>query len=302
MLTKLILAFFCVFGFSQLTEKSGFLIPPNERNLAIENNQAIAVPYKQTESLGVELKAKSAIVIDQKSGKVLLEKNSGANLPMASLTKMMTAVVVLDSGINLEDSTTIDEEVAGIEGADINLASGEEIRVGDLLHGLLISSGNDAAVALAKKVGGSIDNFVAMMNEKARAIGLANTHFVNPSGLDQTDHYSNVRDLALLANYADQHPVFNKIVQIKEYDIQAINLDKNHHLANTNKLLRSNYANIKGGKTGYTEEAGFCLTTFAANDQKQQIVVVVLGDQLNGEQFQDTKALVEWVFNNYRWE
>src|SRR3989339_617009 len=110
MLTKLILAFFCVFGFSQLTEKSGFLIPPNERNLAIENNQAIAVPYKQTESLGVELKAKSAIVIDQKSGKVLLEKNSGANLPMASLTKMMTAVVVLDSGINLEDSTTIDEE------------------------------------------------------------------------------------------------------------------------------------------------------------------------------------------------
>jgi len=302
MLTKLVLAFFCVFGFSQLTEKSGFLISPHEQNLVEEQQSTLIIPHKRTDSLGMELQAKSAIVIDQRSGRVLLEKNSQENLPMASLTKMMTATVVLESGVNLDEAVLIDEEVANLEGADIDLLSGEEVRVVDLLHGLLIASGNDAALALAKKIGGgSTENFVAMMNHKAQAIGLTNTHFVNPSGLDQTNHYSNVRDLALLASYADRQPLFNKIVQIKEYDFSAVNLEKNHHLVNTNKLLRSNYAHIKGGKTGYTEEAGFCLTTFAANAEQHSIVVVVLGDQLNGEQFQDTKALVEWVFNNYLW-
>lgn len=302
MLTKLILASLCLFGSSQLTEGSGFLVPKSEQKIVWENNQTVNIPHKQTESLGVELKAESAMVIDSQSGKVLFEKNSSINMPMASLTKMMTAVVVLESSVDLEDSTVIDSEAVKIEGADINLENGEEMRVGDLLHGLLISSGNDAAMALAKKVGGDVDGFVVMMNDKADELGLSNTNFTNPSGLDQPDHYSNVKDLVILANYAFKNPVFNKIIRMKEHDIQAINVDKSHHLTNTNKLLKADYANVKGGKTGYTEEAGFCLATFAANKKDNHIISVVLGDELNGNQFQDSKALVEWTYNNYSWE
>ncbi|MBU1178481.1 D-alanyl-D-alanine carboxypeptidase [Patescibacteria group bacterium] len=303
MLTKAVLAVLCLIIFPQAGYEGQFLLPTSEQDQVIERNQRLALPFKETASLGVELEAKSAIVLDGASGKVLFAKNSQQALPMASLTKMMTAVVVLESGVDLEDTLEIDGEMVGVEGADINLVPGEEMRVGDVLHGLLISSGNDAARALAKKVGGDIGSFVEMMNAKGQAIGLKNTHFANPSGLDEAGHFSTAEDLAVLANYVYQNPVFKEIVALKESDIQSVNIGDNHHLRNTNKLLQANYSYLLGGKTGYTEEAGFCLTTFAAEEKGQhQIVTVVLGSELNGQQFQDSKALIEWTYNNYRWQ
>ena len=303
MLTQAILAVFCVLLLPQAGYEGQFLLPAAEKNEVVAKNQQLALPFKETASLGVALEAKSAIILDGASGKVLFTKNSRENLPMASLTKIMTAMVVLESGVDLEDTTEVDREVVRVEGADINLKSGEEMRVGDLLHGLLISSGNDAARALAKKVGGDMDGFAVMMNNKAQEIGLTHTHFVNPSGLDAAGHVSTAEDLAILANYAYQNPIFREIVATKEDDIQSVNTDDNHHLKNTNKLLRKNYGYVVGGKTGYTEEAGFCLITFAVgNKKKHQITTVVLGSEKSGQQFQDSKALVEWTYNNFRWE
>jgi D-alanyl-D-alanine carboxypeptidase len=300
MLTKAILTALLVFGLSQPGVDNSVVFPEN--SFQKETEQYTAVPHKQTESLGIEIDAKSAIVVDSVSGRMLFEKDNAAELPMASLTKMMTAVVVLDSGVNPEESAVIDSEVVQVEGADIGLKEGEEMRVSDLLYGVLIASGNDAALALAKKIGGSVEGFVGQMNEKASDLGLSNTHFSNPTGLDQEDHFSNVKDLAILANHAFKNPIFQEIVGIKEHDIQALNSDKTHHLKNTNKLLLNDYSNILGGKTGFTDEAGFCLTSFAENERGNQIVVVVLGSEEDGNQFQDTKALVEWTFMNYEWQ
>ena len=303
MLIKTILAALCVIWLPHASYEGRFLLPTNEQDQVTERNQQLALPFKKSSSLGVELEAKSAIVVDGASGKVLFSKDGQQSLPMASLTKIMTAVVVLESEVDLEDTLEIDGEMVSVEGADINLEPGEEMRVGDLLYGLLISSGNDAANALAKKVGGDIDSFVVMMNAKAQEIGLENTHFANPSGLDAKKHYSTVEDLAILANYAYQNPIFSEIVVIKESDIHSVNTDQNHHLKNTNKLLQADYNYVLGGKTGYTEDAGFCLTIFATDaTKKHQIVTIVLGSELNGQQFQDSKALVEWTYDNFRWE
>lgn len=303
MLAQAILAALCLIWLPHAGYEGQFLLPAAEKDNVVARNQQLALPFKETASLGVELKAKSAIVLDGASGKILFAKNSQESLPMASLTKMMTAVVVLESGIDLEDTTKVDGEVVKIVGADINLKPGEEMRIGDLLHGLLISSGNDVAHVLAQKVGGDVDGFVEMMNAKAREIGLASTHFANPSGLDEAGHVSTVEDLAVLANYAYQNPIFREIVATKEDDIQSVNTDDSHHLKNTNKLLRKNYSYVMGGKTGYTEEAGFCLTIFATDSQKKhQIVTVVLGSEKDGQQFQDSKALIEWTYNNFRWQ
>lgn len=303
MITKIFLASIITYASSLLG--GNFVIDQqivSDQGTDIQNEQRIPSPFKKTESLGVEISGKSGIVVDNKSSRILFEKNSEKELPMASLTKIMTAVVLLDSGISMEDTYTVEEEAVNIYGSDIDLEIGEEILVNDLLHGLMIHSGNDAAMAIARKVGKNEESFVQMMNKKAKELGMANTQFQNPHGLDQKNHYTNVKDMVKLASYAYQKPNFKKIIRLSDYQFDAVNIPKHHQLKNTNKLLHEDYFLINGGKTGFTDNAGYCLLTFGINENKNEIITVVLGEKEDGRQFHDTKAMLEWTFGNYKWE
>lgn len=303
MITKIFLASIIIYASSFWG--GNFIVDQNtvpEEFSGIQNEQRIPSPYKKTESLGVEIGGKSGIVVDNKSDRILFEKNSEKKLPMASLTKMMTAVVLLDSEISLEDTYMVEAEAVNVYGSDIDLEIGEEVVVNDLLHGLMINSGNDAAMAIARKVGKNEKNFVRLMNEKAEELGMANTKFQNPHGLDQKNHYSNVKDLVKLASYVYQKPSFKKIIRMSDYQFDAINIPKHHQFKNTNKLIQENYFLISGGKTGFTDNAGYCLITFGINENKNEIITVILGEEKDGQQFHDTKAMIEWTFGNYEWE
>ncbi len=257
-----------------------------------------AGPEKVSNSMGMKITAKSAIVVDRKSQKVLFEKNSNEQVSMASLTKLMTAIVFLDNfDKKLSAKFLVPVEATLLEGADIDLLHGEEITYKDLLWGALIGSGNDAAESLAISLGKK--DFINKMNEKAREIGLDGTHFSGVTGLDAKDHYSNAGDLVKLLDYAISNKTIKEAVQVKEFDAHALNADHIHHIVNTNRLLRFDYPKIKGGKTGYTENAGFCLASWSEDKKGNEIIVVVLGSDLNGNQFQDTKALIDWTYNNY---
>lgn len=268
-----------------------------QNNNSVSEMQTSSAPTKNSESLGIELTASSALVIDRKTGAFLFEKDPYKKVPIASLTKIMTNLVVLEYKSNLDDVVIIENDLRNIEGADIDLEKGEQIRLRDLVYGSLIASGNDAAIALAEYLSGNIEKFVEEMNKKAKDLNLDNTHFSNPSGLDSNNNYSTAVDLVRLFNYSLNNPVFAEAVQMKEYTAYSLNLNKTHLFRNTNQLLKS-FLNIKGGKTGYTDEAGYCLIVLAENDQGNQIISIVLGSK---DSFQETKALVDWAFKNYKW-
>lgn len=271
-----------------------------ERDQMSENNKIIP-PQKITDSLGVKLNVKAAVVLDRKSKEILFEKESFQKLPMASLTKIMTALVVLESKINLDDTVIIKNNSIEVEGSDINLEVGEKVKLSDLLFATLIASANDAAQAIAEFTSGDIVNFISQMNRKAMELKLYNTHFVNVTGLDADGHYSTARDLALLADYAFDNKKFSPIVEMKEYEFTS-DTGKIHHFKNTNLLLRDGYPGILGGKTGFTDNAGYCLVALASDEEGHQIITVVLGGKENGDQFQNTKALIDWTYKNYKWK
>lgn len=258
-------------------------------------------PVKKSDSLGMKITAKSAIVIDKATGSVLFEKNANERTAMASLTKVMTGIVALESGANLDDTVLLSSETVGLEGANVGLEDGEEIRAKDLLYGTLIASGNDAAVSLAKYIGRDVDSFVAKMNQQAQVLGLNDTRFKNPCGLDADNHFSTARDLAKLFDYATDNNSFREIIAMQSYDANALNKETVHHFETTNKLFDI-YLDMKGGKTGFTDEAMFSFVSLFDNGQGNEIIVVVLGSDLNGNQFQDTKALADWTFRNYNWK
>lgn len=269
----------------------------------IENEKAsnTIIPKKISDSLGVGLEAKSAISYDVVSGEILFAKNSGEEMAMASITKIMTAIVALDSKINLEETIVIEKSFVELEGADIDLAQGEIIKVKDLFYGTLIASGNDAASALALHTSGDLKAFIAKMNKKAKELGMENTHFANVSGLDERGHYSTAEDLVKLADYAFQSKKFIEAASTKEYDIVPENNDS-RHIRTTNKLLLADYPKLKAGKTGYTDNAGFCFLGLSENNKGNQIITVILGEDLNGEQFQETKSLIDWTYKTYSWK
>ena len=213
------------------------------------------------------LSAEKAILLDATTGRVIYEKNADTKSLIASTTKIMTALVVCEH-CNVLDRMRIPKEAVGIEGSSMYLREGEIITLQDLLYGLMLHSGNDAAVALAIYCGGTVEGFAELMNDKARALGLRNTHFVNPNGLDAPDHYSTARDLAVLAAYAMRNPIFAKTVSTRT--VRA----GERHLTNHNKLLwRVDGAN--GVKTGYTKAAGRILVSGAARDGRQLIAVTI---------------------------
>lgn len=213
------------------------------------------------------ISAKNAILLDAVSGRVLYEKEPDRRSLIASTTKIMTALVVCEQ-CNVLDRMRIPGEAVGIEGSSMYLREGEVLTIQELLYGLMLSSGNDAAVALAIYCGGTVEGFAEMMNDKARVIGLKDSHFVNPHGLDAPDHYSTARDLAVLAAVAMENPIFRKTVSAKTVTIGE------RTLQNHNKLLWR-LDGAEGVKTGFTRAAGRILVSSAARAGRRLIAVTI---------------------------
>ena len=213
------------------------------------------------------LSAEKVFVLDADTGHVLYEKNADSRSLIASTTKIMTALVVCEQS-NVLDRVRIPKEAIGIEGSSLYLKEGEILTVQELLYGLMLHSGNDAAVALAIYCGGTVEGFVQVMNDKAKNIGLTQTHFQNPHGLDAPQHYSTARDLAMLASYAMKNPVFRQTVSTKNVRIT------NRDLRNHNKLLWR-VEGVDGVKTGYTKAAGRILVSSACRGSRRLVAVTI---------------------------
>lgn len=232
-------------------------------------------------------------VMDAGSGRILYASNENARLEMASTTKIMTAIVALDH-LALSDEIRIPSEAVGVEGSSIYLRKGEIWTAKDLLYGLMLRSGNDAAVALAIASCGNVDAFVAKMNEKAREFGLQDTHFCNPHGLHADEHYTTARELAIIASHAMKIPAFAEAVSTKIYTVEQNDTHTVHYFANKNKLLGT-FDGANGIKTGYTTDSGRCLVS-AARRNGMQLIGVVLNCY---NMWQTSANMLEKAFKGY---
>lgn len=241
------------------------------------------------------LRAKAAILVDLDTGKVLLAQNADARLPMASTTKITTAVVALQRS-RLTDMVTVSQNAATVGESTMGLKAGERLSVLDLLYGMLLNSGNDAAIALAEHTAGSEAKFVGMMNDLARRLGMRNTHYVTPHGLDEPDHFSSARDLATIAAYALRDPTFRKIVATENYHIPATSHNAEHWLANINRFMYW-YPGVDGVKPGDTDGAGICQVISVSRDGRHLLGVVL--NTLN--LVWDMRDLMDFGLRDFRW-
>jgi len=240
------------------------------------------------------INARAAIIYDRTTKEIIWGKNETNKRAMASTTKIMSAIVVLENS-NLSDVVTISKKAAGTGGSRLKISTGDKITVNDLLYGLMLRSGNDAAVALAEHVGGNIEGFTELMNKKAKELGLNNTNFVTPHGLDNENHYTTAYELAILTDYALNNKTFAKIVNTKS---TTININgNNRNIYNTNELL-GNMSGVNGVKTGFTNGAGRCLVTSCTRNNNQ-IITVVLGCDTKKQRTSDSTKLIEYAFKNY---
>ncbi|EOD01085.1 D-alanyl-D-alanine carboxypeptidase family protein [Caldisalinibacter kiritimatiensis] len=236
------------------------------------------------------IEGQSGILIEADSGRILYSHNINRKLPMASTTKIMTALIALENG-NLDDIVKVDKKSVGVEGSSIYLYEGEEISLKDLLYGLMLRSGNDSAVAIAKHIGGTVENFVDMMNKKAKEIGAYNTNFTNPHGLSDRNHYTTAYDLALITREAMKNQHFKNIVKTK---LWIADRKRNRYFCNKNKTVFQ-YSGGDGVKIGYTTAAGRCLVASATRNN-MQLIAVVLNDY---NWFNDCYGLFDYGFENY---
>ena len=237
--------------------------------------------------------AKAAVLIERSTGMVLLRHNETEPLPMASTTKVMTALMALEYG-GLDEVVTVGRNAYGVPGTSIYLSLGEKITLRDLLYGLMLASGNDAAVAIAEHIGGSVDAFCQMMTRRAAEIGCENTVFVNPNGLPVQGHHTTAYDLALIAREAMRYDLFREIVSTKRASIPWEGRSYNRILNNKNRLL-SDYEGATGIKTGYTKAAGRCLV-FGARRNGLEVIGVVLNC---GDWFNEAARLMDMGFERY---
>lgn len=251
-------------------------------------------PIKFTEAQSPSLSASSAYVLDLSTGVVLFQKKE--NLPMlpASTTKMMTALVAVESFFP-DQVLTVFQEYR--EGQNLKLKKGEMMTAENLLYCLLVASANDAAEVLATNYPGGRDAFIQKMNENASSWGMTGSHFLNPTGVDQEGQYSTARDLTLLAKQLLKSPLLSKIVATKEYTAYSADNKIAHRMSNINLLLNQ-YPGVKGIKTGWTDLAGECLVAYVEKDN-QKVLSVILG---SNDRFGETAQLLDWVFRNYSWE
>lgn len=242
----------------------------------------------------ISLDSRIALIYDRASGRILYEKNGNKQTPMASTTKIMTAIVVLENA-NLTDVVTISSKAAGIGGSRLGLKKNDKITVNDLLYGLMLRSGNDAAIALAIHVGGSVEGFAEMMNNKAKELGLVNSHFVVPHGLDNDGHYTTAYELAKIADYALNIDKFKEIVSTRNTTIYINGYAK--AINNTNQLLGS-VSGVYGVKTGFTNGAGRCLVTACKRDDLD-VITVIIGANTTKQRTSDTIKLIQYAYNNF---
>lgn len=267
----------------------------------------------------VKLNCEVDLLISLDDGSVIVEKNADKPYAPASLTKIMTALVVLKNTDDLNRVMTVNQaaidSIAGTGSSTSGIKAGEQMSIYNMLCALLIPSGNDAAAALAIEYGGTIDGFVQMMNDTAKEIGCTNTHFDNPHGLDSATHKTTANDLAIMAKEALKFPAFETIVAQKTYMMPETNMNKERQLVNTNFLLNSAYVsyynrNVKGIKTGSTEDAGRCLVSYASKDGYNYLAVAMGGDYRDSDgdgieenqAFMDTNHMYNWAFKNLKYE
>ncbi len=242
----------------------------------------------------VKINSPSAIVIDSDSGRVLYEKDGYSRRKVASLTKMITAIVTIEN-VKLDEVVTVKTPSSSIGGSTVGMKKGDKITVEALMHGMLMKSGNDCAYALAEYVGGSIEKFAEMMTEKAKDIGAKDSSFKNPHGLDEEGHHSTAYDMALITRYALNNKIINDIVGTDSINVQFGKTVKT--FSNTNRLLRT-YSFADGVKTGFTNGANRCLISSATKDDLR-VIAVVLGSETTDIRFNDSKALLQYALENY---
>ncbi|MBE6153013.1 MAG: D-alanyl-D-alanine carboxypeptidase [Firmicutes bacterium] len=247
--------------------------------------------------------AKSAIMIETTTGEILYEKNIDEKHAPASMTKMMSLLLIMEyieeGGMKLTDKITVSENASSMGGSQIFLKTGEEMSVNDLLKGVAIASANDAVTALAERVAGTTDAFVNMMNEKAKKLGLNNTYFKNVHGLDESGHYSSAFDMAMIAKELVKHQKILDYSSIYEDYLREDSLEK-VWLVNTNKLVRF-YEGADGLKTGYTKEAGYCLTATAKRNG-MRLITVVMGESDSAKRNSETSKMLDYGFDQYELE
>lgn len=258
------------------------------------------IPMVKAED-SLQLDSESAILIDEVSGKVLYEKNPDTKLPMASMTKIMSMLLIMENiesgNLKYDDKVIISKNASGMGGSQVFLQEGEEYKVEALLKCIAVSSANDAVVAMAEKISGSVDAFVNLMNERAKELGLTNTRFSNPHGLDSENHYSSARDMSKLAQELLKHKDILRFTSIYE-DYLTKPDGSQVWLVNTNRLVRF-YDGVDGLKTGYTTEAGYCLTATAKKNDLR-LISVVMKSSSGDNRSKDTAALLTYGFNSYK--
>ncbi len=261
------------------------------------------IPVVSAEDLKLAENAKSAILIEASTGEVLFEKNADERLVPASMTKMMSMLVIIEAiengDLKWNQEIQVSESASSMGGSQILLETGEKMSVRDLFKGVAIASGNDAVVALAEAVAGTEDAFVQKMNDKAKELGLKNTNFKNPHGLDTANHYSSARDMSLIAKELVKHEKVLEFTSVYE-DYLRENTDRKIWLVNTNKLVRF-YDGVDGLKTGFTEGAGYCLTATAKKDG-MRVIAVVMGEADSKTRNQEVSEMLDYAFAQYKLE
>lgn len=268
----------------------------------VEPNQEINSPQRIiNNSFGLKTTASSVVVVDNDSGAVLYNKNSLDVTSIASITKLMTALVFLETNPDFEKVVEIidtDQQDGGL----VRLLIGEQVKVKDLFYLMLVSSTNEAASALARTT--DVENFVGEMNKYAAELGMTDTYFLGPSGIE-VENVSSPKDLLKLANAAFERSVIIEALSMKEYSFETFDNQRPVRVFNTNKLLDS-FLNtdgykIVGAKTGYLDEAGYCLLIRVEKEDGRSLTIVLLGSETIDDRWQETKGLVDWIFQNYEW-
>jgi len=249
------------------------------------------------QNIDLKISAAAGIALDLESDQILYAKNIDTPRPIASITKLMTALVFLDTNPDLNSETSIKiEDAAGMGSSTLELE--EKVRLADLLHLSLIKSDNTAAMALVHSTSLTREEFVEHMNAKAQALNLNNTSFTDPVGLNK-NNISTAFEVAQIFRLASRHSIIRQILPLKKYSFTSVS-NRYHPVTSTNKLLNS-YLKILGGKTGFIDEAGYCFTGLTETEGGHEIITVVLGSPLANDRFDDTKRILYWVETNYSW-
>lgn len=298
-LTKILLLFLSILVIFTSSPVYGDDLNEEEENIDISSeieNTLTEETFSNTSTDSLNLNSRSCVVIDRLSKNILFGKNEKKQVKMASTTKIMTAIVVLENS-SLDTIVEVSKKAAGTGGSRLGLKTGDKITIHDLLYGLLLRSGNDAAICLAESVAGSVSDFANLMNTKAQELGLSNTHFESPHGLDSDGHYTTAYELAILSDYALKNSTFLTIVGTKNYTITINGYPK--ALTNTNELL-GNLDGVYGVKTGFTNGANRCLVT-ACKRGNMDIICVVLGADTKSFRTRDSIKLIEYTFKTYEY-